>query len=283
LRWVIKSKGILCPGCKKLVSKDEPVCQYCGEKYPGSILKNNIVLDALRNDDFVKKSIIGANIVFFIISLFLSFRGISFSLNPLDFLSPDNRVLLVLGGSGKIPVDQLGFWWTFVSAGYLHGSILHIIFNMIAFTQLFPLVLNFYGISRSFIIYFFGGVCGFLLSYLSGTPLTIGASASICGLIGASFFYGISRGGMYGNIVYKQVSGWIVSLVVFGLLIPGIDNFGHLGGFLGGALSGFVFGYLEKNREKVHDRIIAGVLAIITIAILGFCVINGFRIFFGQF
>lgn len=262
------------------MSSDQKVCPYCGETNPGSWLKNNIILDVLRDPETVKRLIIGINIFFFILSLILSLQSISFSMNPLNFLSPDNRALVALGAGGRLPVDRFGAWWSFLSAGYLHGSILHIVFNMLAFSQLFGLCLNFYGISRSFIIYSISGITGFLLSYLTGTPLTIGASACICGLIGALFFYGKSRGGLYGQIVYKQVSGWIISLVVFGLLIPGIDNFGHLGGFLGGILTAFILGYTEKKSEEMWHRLTALFFAGITVAVLLFCAWTGINIFF---
>lgn len=271
---------MFCPGCKKLVSKDEQKCPYCGVKNPGAWYKNNIVFTLLRDGDFVIKLIIGLNIFFYVLSLILS-NGISFSPNPLNFLSPDTRALIFMGASGRLPVDTYKIWWSFVSASYLHGSILHIIFNMIAFSQLYQMTLNFYGNSRTFLIYSLGGVSGFVLSYLSGTPVTIGASAAICGLIGSLFYYGKSRGGLHGTIVYKQVTGWIISLVIFGLLMPGrIDNFGHLGGFLGGLITGFLFGYLEKKQESFLSRVFAVFVALVYSGVLSLSVLNCVNIIF---
>ncbi|MGM0418401.1 MAG: rhomboid family intramembrane serine protease [Thermodesulfobacteriota bacterium] len=244
-------------------------------KNPGAWYKNIFLLSGVVDGVFLTRLIIGINIFFYVLSLVLSSSGISLSGNPLNFLSPDNRVLIFLGAGGEIPVDRLGYWWSFISASYLHGSVLHIIFNMIAFSQLFYMVLNFYGVSRSFIIYSASGITGFLLSYLSGTSLTIGASASICGLIGALLFYGKSRGGVYGEAVYKQVSGWIISLVIFGLLIPGIDNFGHLGGFLGGVAAGFILGYSEKRPENFINKITAFIFMIATAGVLFYSAFNG--------
>jgi len=64
-----------------------------------------------------------------------------------------------------------------------------------------------FGVSRMFIIYTASGVIGFWISCLFGVLFTIGASASICGLIGAMLFYGKSRGGVYGQAIYRQVFG----------------------------------------------------------------------------
>lgn len=271
--------SVFCPRCRKLVSRDEPQCPYCGVKNPGAWYKNNIVFTLLRDGDFVIKFIIGVNIFFYVLSLIVS-SGISFSPNPLNFLSPDTRALIFMGASGRVPVDSYHFWWSFVSASYLHGSILHIGFNMLAFSQLYKYVLNFYGNTRSFIIYSVSGISGFVLSYLSGTSVTIGASAAICGLIGALFYYGRSRGGLHGSIVYRQVSGWIISLVIFGLLIPGIDNFGHLGGFAGGLLSGFALGYIENRKDNIFNTVLAFFILAVTTAVLSMSAINCINVIF---
>jgi len=250
------------------VSSDQSVCPYCGEKHPGAWYKK-ILYSAIFNDPVkFAKLIIGINVVIYVLSIFMSGTSTGLSLNPLNFLSPDTRSLIFLGAGGRIPVDRFSFYWSFISASYLHGSVLHIFFNMVAFYQLFGIMNNFYGVARSFIIYFFSGIAGFFLSYKMGTPLTIGASAAICGFIGACFYYGFSRGGMYGKLVLKQVSGWILSLAVFGLLVPGIDNFGHLGGFIGGALTAFLLNYKEQRQENFVDRLIFIILFIFTILVL---------------
>jgi rhomboid protease GluP len=134
------------------------------------------------------------------------------STNPFTFLSPSSNALILLGSTGTIPIDQMHRWWTLISANYLHGSILHILFNMIALYQIGPLVLREYGAGRLISLYTLGGVIGFLVSYLVGIRFTLGASAAVCSLIGASLYYGKSRGGSYGQAVYKQISGWVLGL-----------------------------------------------------------------------
>jgi rhomboid protease GluP len=106
------------------------------------------------------------------------------------------------------------------------------------------------------------------LSLLAGIPFTIGASASICGLIGAIIYYGKSRGGFYGQAIYKQAMGWIVGLVIFGLLIPGINNWAHGGGVLAGVLLGFLLGYQERRRETMMHRVLGVACIFLTIAAL---------------
>jgi len=131
----------------------------------------------------------------FIFSLLFTRHGPSLSLNPFDFLAPGNRSLLILGATGTVPIFRLQRWWSLLAANYLHGSLMHILFNMVALWQIGPLVIQEYGGWRMLVIYTLGGVLGFLVSTLAGVPLTIGASAAICALIGAILYYGKSRGG----------------------------------------------------------------------------------------
>ena len=267
-------RSILCPNCRKLISVDEARCPHCGTANPGSWWKNNVWTQGLRSPDQLIKVIIYLNVGMYIFSLLLDPLSSRVSLNPFSFLSPANRSLLVLGATGTIPIDQLHRWWTLVSANYLHGSVLHILFNMLAFRQLAPFVLQEYGPYRMLSLYTLGGTLGFVVSYLAGVPLTIGASAAVCSLIGASLYYGKSRGGLYGQAIYKQIGGWALGIFIFGFLVPGINNWGHGGGILAGIILGALFGYNERRREGVFHKILAGACMALTVAVLGWAAVS---------
>ncbi len=213
-------------------------------------------------------NIISVNAAMFILSILINPASIGFSANPLSFLSPGAKTLLLLGASGTYPIDQLYRWWTVLSANYLHGSILHILFNMMALRQIGPLICQEYGSYRMFSIYTVSGVGGFLASYLVGVPFTLGASAAICGLIGAALYFGKSRGGQFGQVVYQQVGGWAIGIFAFGFLVPGIDNWAHGGGMLCGALAGFLLGYRERNEENFYHRLLGVICVLATLAVL---------------
>jgi rhomboid protease GluP len=268
-------RSILCPNCRKLISQDEPRCPHCGIAHPGSWWKNNIGARVFFGTDQVIKWIIYVNVTLFITSLLLYPWSSGVSLNPLALLSPSNKGLLLLGATGTIPIDRLGRWWSLISANYLHGGIFHILFNMIAFRQIAPFVLREYGINRMVIIYTLSGVIGFLVSYFAGIPFTIGASAAICGLIGATLYYGKSRGGLYGQTIFKQIGAWALGIFLFGLLMPGINNWGHGGGILAGVVLGVLLGYKERTRERVFHKILAGACVLITILVLLWAVGSG--------
>ena len=267
--------SILCPNCRKLVSSDEARCPYCGTLRPGSRVRNNIFTQIMNNPDSLIKAIIYLNAGMFIISVLLSPGGLKFTGNPLTFLSPGSQALLIFGATGTIPIDHMHRWWTLISANYLHGGILHILFNMLALRQIAPLIIREYNISRMFILYTLGGVAGFAVSYLAGVKFTIGSSAAVCSLIGAALYFGKNRGGLYGQAVYRQVGGWVIGIFAFGILIPGINNWGHAGGILAGALLGALLGYREKRQEAGWHRLTARVLAAMTLVVLLFAVVSG--------
>lgn len=208
----------------------------------------------------------------YVLSLLLHPWSSGFSLNPLTLFSPGGESLLLLGATGTIPIDRLHRWWTLISANYLHGGIFHILFNMVAFRQIVPLVLREYGVNRGFILYTLSGVIGFGVSYLAGVKFTIGASAAVCGLIGATLYYGKSRGGTYGQAIYRQVGGWAIGLFLFGILMPGINNWAHGGGILAGVVFGFLLGYHERRREGLFHKLLAGICVVLTLTILGWAV-----------
>ena len=265
-------KSILCPNCRKLISLDEPTCPYCGLVRPG--LHNtagNIRKIFLGSNPVM--TIIYINIALYIFSLLLDPQGI-FGQGVFGLLAPSVQSLFLLGASGTYSVIGEHRYWTLISASFLHGGILHILFNMMAFYQLGPFILREFGFHRFINLYIIAGACGFAVSVLFGTQFTLGASASICGLIGAILYYGKSRGDSYGEAIYKQAIGWVIGLVIFGLIFRGIDNWAHGGGLLSGMLLAFLMGYNDSKQESAWCKILAYTCILLTAAVLIWSVAN---------
>jgi len=273
-------KSMLCPNCRKLISSDEPLCPYCGIANPGSAWKRYMGWGALLGSADIISILLYTNIAFYILSILLNPRGMGFSPNPFTFLSPSDQSLFLLGATGSYPVFLFHRWWTFVSASFLHGGLLHIFFNMAALHQLGPFVVREFGTSRFIIIYVLSGIAGFALSTLAGVRFTIGASASLCGLIGAILYYGKSRGGFFGQAVYKQATGWVIGLIILGLLFPGINNWAHGGGIAAGALIGFLAGYDERRDENMRHRTLAAACTVLTVLVLVWAILQAFYLRF---
>jgi rhomboid protease GluP len=258
-----KRNSLLCPNCRRLVSRSAPACPYCGLKQPGSIWKDNIFTRVSGDDTSILRLILITNIVMFVLSLAIDPRATSFSGHPFGFLTPSNGSLLVLGATGSVPLLHYQHWWSLISASYLHGSLIHIVFNMIALHQLGPLIIREYGVSRTVVIYTVSGIGGYFISALFGVRLTIGASAAVCGLIGAALYYGKSRGGTYGHAVYRQIGGW-----------------GHGGGMLVGAAIGAVLGYQERIPETIRHKFMGTLCIIATGGVLLWSAVNGVLLLF---
>jgi len=265
-------RAILCPRCRRLVGSEESACSWCGTARSAPWWQFINWSKGVMDGDWLVKTLITANVLFFALSLALS----AHTGDSGRFLSPGQTSLMLLGASGTYPIGHFGRFWTVVSANYLHGGIIHLIFNLMALKQIAPWVSNEYGTSRMFTIYTLGGVTGYTISYFAGVPFTIGASAAVCSLIGALLYYGKSRGGAYGSSVYREVSGWVISLFVFGLIFPGINNWGHGGGIIGGIVVGAIIGYNERRRENNFDHVLALVCGLTTVAILGWAAVRAF-------
>lgn len=269
------NQSILCPDCRKLISKNERHCPHCGTSRPGMAIKQTFLFKLLYDPEVFAKAVIGLNIGMYAISLLLNSNRPGLSLNPFTLLSPESSSLMLLGATGQIPIDQYQRWWTLISANYLHGGILHLLFNMTAFWQLCPIVIREYGICRTLAIYSVSGVIGFYVSTIAGVNFTIGASASVFGLMGALIYYGKSRGGLYGQTIYKQIGGWVMGLFLMGFLIPVINNWAHGGGLLSGIILGLVLGYEEKSRENSFHRMLGTFCVVITLITLFWAIASG--------
>lgn len=262
------TKARMCPKCGKMVSHDQDQCPWCGQKHPGNpLLPANLVARMGRPGEIIRV-LIWVNAIFFLFSLLLNPAETKWTMNPFAALAPDTRSLLMLGATGTFPVYQMGNWWTLITAGFLHGSLLHILFNMAALYHVGQLAERAFGPFRMLLIYLLTSAAGFALSLVGGVRLTIGASAAVCGLIGALLYYGKRRGGFHGKAVYQHTQGWIIGLVIIGFLMPGINNWGHGGGLLAGILAAFALGYSENRPETPNLRMAVFGIAMVVLALL---------------
>jgi rhomboid protease GluP len=139
---------------------------------------------------------------------------------------------------------------------------------MLAVRQLAPLVIQEFGPYRTISLYILGGIGGFAISAFAGVRLTIGASAALCSLIGALLYYGKARGGVYGQNIFSQIGGWALGIVVFGFLVPGINNWGHGGGIVFGVILALLLGYKEKRKENFTHKTVAMICVTLTVLAL---------------
>jgi rhomboid protease GluP len=268
-----KTEGsVVCPSCGSLVGVRDDRCYSCGRANPG-LWGFAPILRRLGADLGFVPMVIAASVVLYVLSLVASGREMAVAGGAFSILSPSPRALLLFGASGEFPVFELGMWWTVLSATWLHGNLLHILFNMMWVRDLGPASAQIIGPARTVVIYVISGACGFLLSSVSaaypilpipmlhGARLTIGASASIFGLLGALVHYGRKSGS---SLIRAEAKRYAVILFVFGLIMPGIDNFAHAGGFIGGYATSAFFNPL--TRERGDHVLMAVVCLVVTLA-----------------
>ncbi len=254
---------MVCSSCGSLVGVRDEKCYNCGRRNPG-LWGFAPLLRSLGNDlGFVPLVIWGSGALY-VLSLLLSGSSMRMGGGLFGFLAPEMNVQFLLGASGGIPVFGYGRWWTLLSASWLHGSLLHIIFNMMWVRDLGPVVADMFGPGRMVIIYTVAGISGFLLSsaafaflphlpFLSGAGFTVGASASVFGFLGALVYYGRRTGS---SITRSEALRYALILGFFGFVMRGVDNFAHAGGFFGGYLAAR---YLDPLKPERVDHIFIAV------------------------
>ena len=208
------------------------------------------------------------NIMLFGTALMSAPDNINTSFSPMVFLSPDTHILFSLGSTGSLPVLTEDRWWTLITANYLHGSLLHLLFNLSALYTIGKINIEIFAPSRCFLIYCLGGVISMAASTLAGIPLTLGASGAICALIGSMSYndWRASKGNLKQRIA--TVGVWVVFFGLIGLTLPAVNNWAHATGYISGFLLGFCFWPRTTQKESYLIRAASSICMMTTIGTL---------------
>jgi rhomboid protease GluP len=267
-------RAILCPSCGRLTNADAAECLVCGRRNPGLWGLTPALQRLFRGRD-VTATISLVCIVLYIVSLAFDPGSVLRPRSPFEIFSPSLPALDALGMTGRYAWAD-GRWWTLLTAIYLHGSLLHIAFNVLWIRQLGPAVEELFGRARLIIIFTAAGVVGFVASNALGIPFTVGASGSIFGLLGAMVAFGRKRGGTFGTLVLRQYGQWALLLFVLGFFMAGVNNFAHAGGFVGGLLAGLALSFEEQRRESGRDQLLAAACVVLTVVAFGLALWTAF-------
>jgi len=272
--------AILCPRCARLTHPDAAECLVCGLPRPGRWLWAAGIGRLLRTGNFTGLVTLVC-IALYVFSLLLDPLSSATARRPsllpgLSLFNPSVMALFKLGATGATLWAE-GLWWTPLTAIYLHGDVLHILFNVLWIRQLGPAVEQLYGQGRLVVIFTLSGVLGFVVSNFVGIPFTIGASGAIFGLLGALIAYGRRRGGAFGALVLREYGLWAIILFIYGFL-PGtsVNNWAHGGGFVGGFVAGLVLSFSDRRNESQFERLMAGGLITMTAVAFGLAVWTAF-------
>jgi len=204
--------------------------------------------------------IFGANIAVFIAMVLAN--------GSLDF----SGQVAVHFGANLGPYTISGEWWRLVTYMFLHGGVMHILFNMWCLWDLGALCESLYGRWTFAAVYLTTGVAGGLAS-VAWNPrvLSVGASGAIFGLAGAliaSFYLGEF------SLPKIAIRGTLRSLVVFavfnlffGGVFGGIDNACHIGGLVSGLALGAGIAKIAPQPEPASRRVVLFCVAAVVLAV----------------
>ncbi len=224
----------MCHNCRALVPRNLKVCSECGVDLRRRMASGGGFLELLfPSMGSVTVALITANCALYL--LMLATWGIQEQAGGFfGMLSPPGEALFVFGGKWT-PAVAGGEVWRLVTANFLHGGLIHLVFNCYALANLGPLVENSFGRRKFFLIYLATGVSAFAASALfSPRTLSIGSSGSIFGLLGLAIVFGKFRSGPLGQEIARQLMRWVFLGLIL-IMVPGIDHAAHIGGFAAGA------------------------------------------------
>ena len=146
-----------------------------------------------------------------------------------------------------------GEWWRLITSMFLHAGWTHLLSNMLFLLMLGRSIGPYYSNFQLWLIYFLGGLAGNLLGLAFSNALSLGASGAIMGL-GGALLYRMTLGKnarefrQAGNFTWLAFS--VIFNLLYGLFEPGIDNYGHFGGFAGGFLVALFIGIAQNDKGK---------------------------------
>jgi membrane associated rhomboid family serine protease len=213
---------VRCSRCENYICTDCMRSASIGYKCPSCASDSTQVIKGINRNRFIPSQKNTQVTKFLSISLLVVY--------VFQFLLGD---VLIANFALFAPSVTNGQWWLLITAGFLHGSIIHLLFNVYILWVLGSQLENIVGKAKFIIIYFGSLLGGSLASYLF-SPIgsySIGASGAIFGLMGAMLVVGRKR-----NLDISQITTLVVINVVIGFVLSGIDWRAHLGGLAAGAL-----------------------------------------------
>jgi membrane associated rhomboid family serine protease len=233
----------MCPHCRAFITTKDRVCPYCHENVGARAVDSSSPVSVLGgmipHARFATTMILLVNFGLYAAMVVYS-MGIG---NSSAFMDLDLQTLYQFGGKFRRNI-LAGELWRLVTAGFLHGGLMHIAMNSWVLFDLGAQVDEIYGTNRFVVFYILSTIGGFAAStYWSGAP-SVGASAGLFGLIGVMIALGVGNRTSVGSAIRGMYIRWAIYGLLFGLLpYFHIDNAAHIGGLV----TGFVVAYFADT------------------------------------
>jgi rhomboid protease GluP len=229
-----------CPECGALLDRQDKVCPQCESRvgsWQGQSLARALGF-VIPTASIASPALVAANLA---IMLLVVLRY-----GAPELVRPGIEVLYTMGALVPFPImgEEV---WRVITYGYLHIGLLHIAFNMVALSQVGPMLEREVGTARFFSVYTLALIAGGIAD-LAIRPMpwiVAGASGALFGLIGFGIAYCHFSGGSLREYYRGFFIKWAAYAFVIGFVIRA-DNIAHAGGFVMGALLGVV---IERERR----------------------------------
>ena len=226
----------MCPNCRAFITTGDKVCPYCDIKLQAPAAARRVPADLLGG-----------------LIPHARFTTIVILLINAGFYLAEELPGLIQNGSAGLPIFQAGAkfgpyihegqWWRLLTAGFLHGGILHLLMNSWVLFDLGAATEEAYGTSRYLVIYFLSTITGFYGSYLWNPGVaSVGSSAGIFGLLGAMIALGVRDKSSYGAALRAHYIQWGIYAILLSALFSATDNAAHIGGVAGGFAIAYIAG-----------------------------------------
>lgn len=256
----------MCPSCGKLIAAKTQQCEYC------KTAVGHVAVSADRGSDRESTSMMETTFAVFGICVFFFTLGAILSTHEIDegglfavlksYFAPQGGVNRALGAAESNRIFIMGEYWRLATYIFLHGNLIHILFNLSALALLGPLVVHYFGLRRFWLLTLGTGIMGGLISSMVyiWVHWTVGVSGALFGYIGALWGHARKRGDPANadRFMRYMVFGNALMIGITMLGMP-VDNICHLGGmFCGMWLGGFMY---ETAASKTVARVESAVLA----------------------
>jgi rhomboid protease GluP len=253
------------------LSFGKKICQWCvqHEAYQRGEVPDDAPQTVMPTPWVRRESSIGLTQVIFGINAAV-FLGMALSSSTvMDFPVRE----LVVWGANVGALTFSGEWWRLLTCVFVHGGLLHIAFNMWCLWNLGALCESLYGRWTYAAVYL---VCGVGASLASAVwhPYTpsVGASGAIFGLAGALIAafklgeFSVPRSALSGTL--RSLGAFVVYNLIFGAVIPGIDNVAHIGGLITGLVLGGLIALIAPQQAQAQRRVAVFLVVTLVLAVI---------------
>ena len=163
-----------------------------------------------------------------------------------------------------------GEYYRLITGIFLHANLLHLLFNCYAIYIIGMQLESFLGKFKYLLVYLLAGFAGSMLSIFFNTNYSVGASGAIFGMLGSLLYFGFHYRTYLDGVIKSQIIPLILINLLIGAIVPGIDNWAHIGGLIGGSLATMAVGIKYKSTK--FEMINGTILYMIYVLFLGYMI-----------